>query len=60
MNIKKTEKVFITDNEREALLEVRNIVQAIYEETEESPEIDDFCRNIEDNIDNLLEAVEVE
>lgn len=60
MEVRKTEKIYLNLAERDTLIEARDIVRSIVEETEDSPDIDDICRDIEGNIDNLLEEVEVE
>lgn len=60
MEVRKTEKIYLNLAERDTLIEARDIVRDICESTEESPDIDDICRAIEGNIDNLLEEVEVE
>lgn len=60
MEVRRTEKIYLNLAERDALIEARDIVRGILDETEESPDIDDVCRSIEDNIYNLFEKVEVE
>lgn len=60
MEVRKTEKIYLNLAERDTLLEAREIVRDICQSTEESPDIDDICRDIEANIDNLLEEIEVE
>ena len=60
MEVRKTEKIYLNLAERDTLIEARDIVRSIVEETEDSPDIDDICRDIEGNIDNLLEEIEVE
>ena len=60
MEVRKTEKIYLNLAERDTLLKAREIVRDICQSTEESPDIDDICRDIEGNIDNLLEEVEVE
>lgn len=60
MEVRKTEKIYLNLAERDTLLEARKIVRDICQSTEESPDIDDICRDIEGNIDSLLEEVEVE
>lgn len=60
MEVRKTEKIYLNLAERDTLIAARDIVRDIRQSTEESPDIDDICRDIEANIDNLLEEVEVE